>query len=66
MHKDILKNIPFFKCKETSFVAHIGPLLKEMKVSKGEIIFMEGDPAEEIFFIKSGKVAGIIPHVINI
>eukprot|EP01017_Pseudomicrothorax_dubius_P011259 TRINITY_DN14181_c0_g1_i1.p1 TRINITY_DN14181_c0_g1~~TRINITY_DN14181_c0_g1_i1.p1 ORF type:complete len:528 (+),score=96.67 TRINITY_DN14181_c0_g1_i1:60-1586(+) len=33
-----------------------------IKLGKGEFIFMEGDPAEEMFFIKSGKVAAVIPE----
>jgi CRP-like cAMP-binding protein len=36
-------------------------LLKPIKVSKGDYIFMEGDPADEMFFLKEGKVAAILP-----
>jgi hypothetical protein len=32
-----------------------------MEIKKGEIIFTDGDPAEEMFFIKKGKVVGILP-----
>lgn len=53
MHKDIVLAIPFFQNKPPAFVASIGNLLKPIKVSKDDYIFMEGDPADEsLRFIK--------------
>jgi hyperpolarization activated cyclic nucleotide-gated potassium channel 1 len=34
-------------------------------VPKNEYIYMQGDPAEEMYFIKSGKVAAVLPNFRN-
>lgn len=36
-----------------------------LKVGAHEYIFMTGDPAEEIYFVKSGKVAVVLPQYNN-
>ncbi len=79
LHKDIMDSVPFFKDKPKSFLAAICPAFRPMKVAKGEFIFMEGDPADEsnphisfslkllleVFFLKSGQVAYVIPKYHN-
>jgi len=57
MHKKIIKKIFFFKKKTPHFIAFIGPLLKPLRVEKGNFIYKEGDPIEEIFFLTRGKAA---------
>eukprot|EP01016_Furgasonia_blochmanni_P050636 TRINITY_DN7853_c0_g1_i4.p1 TRINITY_DN7853_c0_g1~~TRINITY_DN7853_c0_g1_i4.p1 ORF type:complete len:509 (+),score=76.90 TRINITY_DN7853_c0_g1_i4:64-1590(+) len=65
MHEDILNAIPFFQNKPPSFISLVGPMLRIIKVQKREYIFMERDPAEEMFFIRSGKVAYVLPQYNN-
>lgn len=53
---DILKNIPAFSSLDSSDLNKINEITIERHFRKGSIIFMEGDPGEAFFFIKSGKV----------
>jgi len=47
MHKDLLKNIQFFKNRSDKFLAIIGPMLKPLSVGINEYIFTEGEHANE-------------------
>lgn len=47
IHKDIKKNIEFFKNKKDNFIAWIGPLLKPHLVSEQEYIFSDGEDIKE-------------------
>jgi len=49
-------DIPFFREIDPSLLERIVPLMHERKWSKGEIIFLEGDEGDEIFFVGSGAV----------
>ena len=65
MHEDTIKSIPYLEDKPESFNAYICPLLKPTRVSKDDFIFTKGDPADEMYFIKSGKIAAVIPKYNN-
>ena len=54
VHKDIVYHINFLQDKPKAFIATLGPLLKPLHVNKDEIIFSEGDSADEsnLFFQK--------------
>ncbi len=58
MNKSIafIKHIPIFAHLSNEALEKITSITLEKKYRKGTIIFMEGDPGEAIFFIKSGKV----------
>lgn len=47
IHKNLYHSIEFFKYKEKSFIAWVGPLLKPMKVTEQEYIYKEGDEIKE-------------------
>ncbi len=47
MHKHLIRNIPFFSGKPPHFLAFAGPLLKSIKVPKGEYIYHEDDPSTD-------------------
>lgn len=49
-------SIPFFRGIELAQVERIVPHIFEKKLSKGEIIFLEGTEGDEIYFIGSGAV----------
>ncbi len=57
MYSEELKNIKFFKNKSPKFVASVAPLLKPLKVCKGEYIYLKGDSLDGIYFIKKGSAA---------
>lgn len=50
-------SIPFFRDIEPALLERIIPLMFIKKLRKGEIIFLEGDVGDEIYFIGSGAVS---------
>ena len=46
MYRKAVSNISFFDSVSDHFMATVGPLLKPIKVLKGEYIYMEDDPAD--------------------
>lgn len=65
MYNKIINDIPYIKSKPASFTAFLGPLLNRIKIPKNEYVFMAGEPAEEMFFIKCGKVSAVLPQFHN-
>ncbi|CAD8181323.1 unnamed protein product [Paramecium octaurelia] len=61
MNKQLQEEIKYFQDKAPTFIAAIGPVLTPLKVGAHEYLFMTGDNAEEIYFVKSGKLALVIP-----
>ncbi|SNR98975.1 CRP/FNR family transcriptional regulator, anaerobic regulatory protein [Anaerovirgula multivorans] len=53
---EILKRIPAFSQLKEADIQEISKITIERSFRKGAIIFMEGDPGEAFYFIKSGKV----------
>lgn len=56
MDKKILKKIPIFSELDSALLEKIAKLMVIKKYYKNEIVFMEGDPGEAIYFVISGKV----------
>ena len=54
MHSGAAKTIPFFSDQDQAFVAAIVPNLNSLLVSEGEVVYSEGDYADEIYFIAQG------------
>ena len=48
---------PFFKGMEDRHVQLIAGCAKNVRFDEGEIIFREGDPADQFYFIREGLVA---------
>jgi len=48
---------PFFKGMEARHVQLIAGCAKNVRFDEGEIIFREGDPADQFYFIREGLVA---------
>lgn len=59
MYREELKTLKFFKNKSAKFVANVAPLLRPVKVCKGEYIYMKSDTIDGIYFINEGKAAYI-------
>ena len=62
MYSHQLASIDFFKRKSPKFIATVAPLLKPLKVCKGEHIYLQGDSLDGIYFIKSGEAAYVEPR----
>ena len=57
MYAKELASISYFNGKSPNFVATVAPLLKPLKVSKGEYVFLKGDSLDGIYFLKRGEAA---------
>lgn len=55
-HWGIVRKIRFFDNKSREFVWLMLPMLQPMKMYKKDILYSQGDPAEDIFFIIKGRV----------
>lgn len=55
-HGEIVRKIRFFDDKSREFVWTMLPLLAQMKVYQKDILYGQGDPSEDIFFIIKGRV----------
>ncbi|WP_347490680.1 Crp/Fnr family transcriptional regulator [Desulfoscipio sp. XC116] len=53
---EILKKIPLFTLLERQQLEEIEKFILERSYQKGRIIFMEDEPGEAVFFVKSGRV----------
>jgi CRP-like cAMP-binding protein len=65
IHKNIYNTIDFFKNKERSFIAWIGPLLKPNHTQELEYIFQEGEEIKEIYFVVTGVAGYVLPRFDN-
>ncbi len=53
---EFLKNIPYFSGLGDAELDSVGRLIFEKTAQKGEILFLEGEPAEALYFVASGVV----------
>lgn len=53
---DIIKKIPLFSELEPKELEHVKNIYLLRKYKKGQIIFIEGEPGEAVYFVKSGKI----------
>jgi CRP-like cAMP-binding protein len=60
IYQKMLENNVFFENKPPYFVAWVAPLLKPLRVDKGEYIYKAGELATEMYFLVSGEVAMVI------
>jgi len=51
----IQDQIPFFKDKNIDFSLKVIPLLKARKLYRGDLLFSEGDVADEVIFVMKGS-----------
>ncbi|HZG76792.1 MAG TPA: Crp/Fnr family transcriptional regulator [Paenibacillus sp.] len=52
----LLRNVPLFQDLTEEELQTLAPLLQENKWNRGKLLFMEGDPGDELFLVKSGVV----------
>lgn len=53
---DILKSITYFAGLDQAELKSIAGLMFEKKVDRGEMLLLEGEPADEMYFVASGVV----------
>ncbi len=54
--KILLKQVPLFDYIPEEILSHFEAAIKEKNLSRGEILFSEGDPGDAFYIIKSGTI----------
>ena len=52
----LLRQTPYFTGLSDAELERIRPLLRERSYERGEIVMLEGDPCDAIYFVASGRV----------
>jgi len=53
---DLIRKIPIFSDLEPEELEQVSKIYISRKYKKGQIIFLEGEPGEAIYFVKEGKI----------
>ena len=53
---EFLRHIPYFQRLDDAQLEQIRPLVTERDYDRGEIVILEGDDCEAIYFVKTGRV----------
>lgn len=56
MYGGIYRLFPFFSKRDAAFTAFVMPRLKPLKLASEEYLYHEGEYADEVYFISSGRV----------
>jgi CRP-like cAMP-binding protein len=56
MVMDVLKQIEIFRGLDQLHLAHLASIAERLELSKGTVLFEEGDQGKELYVIESGKV----------
>ena len=60
MYRKYIEKLPFLQEKNGHFIAFVCPMLVFQFVPDKEIIYKEGDPVNEVYFLLSGKVGMVL------
>lgn len=60
MYRSYIERLPFFQERNGHFIAFVCPMLVQQFVPQKEIIYREGDPVNEIYFLLKGKVGMVL------
>jgi hypothetical protein len=55
MNEELTTKFTFFTKLPSEILLFLLPLIKHVKIHKGDFIFEEGDPADSIYFVVKGK-----------
>jgi CRP-like cAMP-binding protein len=55
-YRAVIKKINFFKNRNQQFLQAILPCLAEKDIYRGEVLYSEGDGAEDIYFVLGGQI----------
>jgi CRP-like cAMP-binding protein len=53
---EFLRQIPYFHRLPDAHLEEIRPLVRERSYDRGDVVILEGDECEAIYFVKSGRV----------
>ena len=53
---EFLRQIPYFKGLPEAELERIRPLVRERSFGRGDMVILEGEPCEAIYFVKAGRV----------
>lgn len=53
---EFLKQVPYFAGLPEPELERIRPLVRDRNYERGEMVILEGDPCEAIYFVKAGRV----------
>lgn len=56
MYGGIYRLFPFFSKRDAAFTSFVMPRLRPLKLASDEYLYHEGDYADEVYFISSGRV----------
>jgi hypothetical protein len=65
VYKNLYNKVDFLKNKDGQFIAWICPLLKSRIATSDEVIYYEGDPLENVYFLKTGQCFYVLPKYGN-
>lgn len=60
----LIREHPFFEGLEERYVQLVAGCAKNVRFEEGQVIFREGDPADQFYLIREGQVAveSMVPH----
>ncbi len=53
---DVLRQVPYFAGLDATLLKELAAQIRERKYRAGEIVPLEGDPCEGLYFVVSGRV----------
>jgi CRP/FNR family transcriptional regulator, cyclic AMP receptor protein len=53
---DVLRQVPYFAGLDATLLKELAAQIRERKYRAGEIVLLEGDPCEGLYFVVSGRV----------
>jgi hyperpolarization activated cyclic nucleotide-gated potassium channel 1 len=65
MHQGSVKHLPFFADKDHVFVSTVIPFLQHIKIKAGEIIYKQGEYADELYFLVKGRACYVTKNGIS-
>ena len=62
MYGGIARKFPLFAGKDPAFINFVMPLFQPLRMQNGQYVFKEGDRADEVYLITSGRVNFIVRY----
>jgi CRP/FNR family transcriptional regulator len=53
---DALRQVPYFAALDATLIKDLAGLVRERNYMAGEVVLLEGDPCEGLYFVMNGRV----------